>query len=296
MINLKVSELTKQLDAFKLDKLSFQIEAGTVMGFVGENGAGKTSTIQCILQLLKPDSGTIEIFGETFHIDAVHLKQNIGVVFDTPHFPLSMKVNELESMYKKFYTNWDSNYFYELLERLNVPKYTPISKMSAGTQKKVSMALALSYYPKLLLLDEPTSNLDPIVRDEILTILAEYMESGDRSMLFSSHITSDLEKIADTITLIRDGHIAFSENKDELIYQYRLFKGTIEQSLAIPKHAIYGKRDNVFGVELLVKRDEVPSSITLSDAELEHIIVMRTKELKRQEMLESAKERAGWHE
>ena len=296
MINLKVLELTKQLDTFKLDNISFQIEAGTVMGFVGENGAGKTSTINCILQLLKLDSGSIEIFGEAFHIDAIHLKQNIGVVFDSPHFPLSMKVNELDSMYKNFYTNWDSDYFYQLLSRLNVPKYTPVSKMSAGTQKKVTIALALSYHPKLLLLDEPTSHLDPMVRDEILTILSEYMEPGDRSILFSSHITSDLEKIADTITLIRDGRIAFTENKDELIYNYRMFKGTIEQSLAIPKHAIYGKRDSVFGIELLVKRDQVPTSVPLTHAELEDIIVMRAKELKRQEMLASAKERAGIHD
>lgn len=296
MINLKVFELSKQLDTFKLDKLSFQIEAGTVMGFVGENGAGKTSTINCILQLLKPDSGSIEIFEEAFHIDAIETKQQIGVVFDSIQFPLSMKVEELDTMYKSFYTNWDSGYFYRLLERLNVPKFTPVAKMSAGTQKKVTIALALSYHPKLLLLDEPTSQLDPIIRDEILTILTEYMEPGDRSILFSSHITSDIEKIADTITLLRNGRIAFTENKDELLYEYRTFKGTIEQSLAIPKHAIYGKRDSVFGVELLVKRDQVPSFIPLIRSELEDIIIMRSKELNRQEMLKSAKERADWHE
>ena len=165
--------------------------------------------------------------------------------------------------------------------------------MSAGTQKKLGIALALSYHPKLLLLDEPTSHLDPMVRDEILTILSEFMEDGERSILFSSHITSDIEKLADTITLIRDGRIEFTENKDDLTYAYRMFKGTLEQSLLIPKHAIYGKRDSVFGVELLVKRDEVPSSIPLIQAELEDIIVMRSKELKRQTMLQSAKERAG---
>lgn len=168
--------------------------------------------------------------------------------------------------------------------------------MSAGTQKKLAIALALSYSPKLLLLDEPTSQLDPIVRDEILTILSDYMEPGDRSILFSSHITTDIEKIADSIMLIREGKIEFIENKDELIYMYRLFKGSNEQSLAIPKSAVYGRRESVFGIELLVKRDEVPSSIPLSPAELEDIIVMRSKALKHQEMIASAKERAGFSE
>lgn len=294
MMNLKVSQLCKQLDTFKLDNLSFQIEAGTVMGFIGENGAGKTSTIHTILQLLKQDSGSIEIFGEPFTIDSIHLKQQIGVVFDSLHFPTSLKVKELEQMYKEFYTNWDSDYFYSLLERLNIPKHNPVDKMSAGTQKKLTIALALAYYPKLLLLDEPTSQLDPIIRDEILTILSEYMEEGDRSILFSSHITSDIEKIADTIMLIRDGKISFVENKDELLYAYRTFKGTIEQSLAIPKKAIYGRRESVFGIELLVKRDLVPPSVPLIRAELEDIIVMRSKELKRTEMVKSAKERAGF--
>ena len=293
MMNLKVNQLSKKLENFQLQNISFQIEAGTVMGFVGENGAGKTTTINCILQLIKQESGTIEIFGEPFHIDAIEHKQQIGVVFDSLHFPTSMTIKELETMYKTFYRQWDRAYFYLLLDRLNVPKHTPVHKMSAGTKKKLAIALALSYHPKLLLLDEPTSHLDPIVRDEILTILSEFMEDGERSILFSSHITSDIEKLADTITLIRDGRIEFTENKDDLTYAYRMFKGTLEQSLLIPKHAIYGKRDSVFGVELLVKRDEVPSSIPLIQAELEDIIVMRTKELKRQAMLQSAKERAG---
>ena len=293
MMNLKVHQLSKKLENFQLQNISFQIEAGTVMGFVGENGAGKTTTINCILQLIKQDSGTIEIFGEPFHIDAIEHKQQIGVVFDSLHFPTSMTIKELEAMYKTFYRQWDRAYFYQLLDRLNVPKHTPVHKMSAGTQKKLGIALALSYHPKLLLLDEPTSHLDPMVRDEILTILSEFMEDGERSILFSSHITSDIEKLADTITLIRDGRIEFTENKDDLTYAYRMFKGTLEQSLLIPKHAIYGKRDSVFGVELLVKRDEVPSSIPLIQAELEDIIVMRSKELKRQTMIQSAKERAG---
>lgn len=296
MINLQVNQLSKQLDNFQLHNISFQIEAGTVMGFIGENGAGKTSTINCILQLLKQDSGSIHIFGEPFDIDAVHLKQQIGVVFDSLHFPTTMEVKELEKLYKTFYTNWDSEYFYSLLERLNVPKYDTVKKMSAGTQKKLTIALALSYHPKLLLLDEPTSQLDPMIREEILSILTEYMEPGDRSILFSSHITSDIEKIADTITLIRDGRIAFTENKDEMMFAYRTFKGTVEQSYSIPKKAIFGKRDSVFGIELLVKREFVPPSVPLIRAELEDIIVMRSKQLKQQEMVASAKERAGIHE
>ena len=291
MINLKVSQLSKKLDSFHLQNISFHIEAGTVMGFVGGNGAGKTSTINCILQLIKPDNGQIEIFGEPFSIDSVEIKQQIGVVFDKPHFPTSLQVRDIEKMYATFYRNWDSKYFYDLLFRLNVPKTQSVNKMSAGTQKKLTIALALSYRPKLLLLDEPTSQLDPILRDEILTILTEFMEHGDRSILLSSHITSDLEKIADTITLIDDGKIAFTENKDELIHTYRTFKGTLKEAMAIPKDAVYGKRDSVFGVELLVKRDMVKPDVPLIKTDLEDIIILRTKEIQRQALLKSARER-----
>lgn len=287
MINLKVKQLSKQLDKFQLTDLNFEIEAGTVMGFVGENGAGKTSTIHCILQLLKPDSGTVEIFGEPYHVDATDVKQQIGVVFDSLHFPDTMEVKALEQLYANMYKNWDQAYFDQLLTRLNVSKTQIVKKMSAGTQKKLTIALALAYRPKLLLLDEPTSQLDAISRDEVTTILAEFMESGDQSILFSSHITSDLEKIADTITLIHDGRVAFSENKDDLLYKYHTFKGSIEQSLAIPKEAIVSKRDNVFGVEVLVKRELVPTSIPLQKPDLENVLVLFMKQLKHAQMVKN---------
>lgn len=286
-MNLKVNQLSKQLDKFQLHDITFEIEAGTVMGFVGENGAGKTSTIHCILQLLKPDSGSVEIFDKPYHVDALETKQQIGVVFDKLHFPDSMEVRELEQLYSTVYKTWDQQYFDELLIRLNVSKTQSVKKMSAGTQKKLTIALALAYRPKLLIMDEPTSQLDALVRDEVTTILAEYMESGDCSILFSSHITSDIEKIADTITLIHNGHIAFSENKDELLYQYRTFKGSIEQSLQIPKQAIVAKRDNVFGVELLVKRELVPNHIPLMKPDLENVLVMLTKQLKHEQMVKN---------
>ena len=282
MINLKVDHVSKKLDKFQLKDISFQIEAGTVMGFVGENGAGKTTTIQCILQLLKPDSGCIELFGEAFHFDAIHLKEQLGVVLNDIQLPPSYDVKDVEALYTAFYSNWNSEYFNKLLLRLNVPKYTRIDKMSTGTQKKLAIAACLSYAPKLLILDEPTSSLDPTIRDEILNILAEHMENEECSILISSHITSDLEKIADTVTFIHDGSIIFSENKDELLSTFKLFKGTLRDSIDIPKSAIYGKRESAFGVEVLVKANEVSKAIPLQPATLEELIILRTKELKRQ--------------
>lgn len=225
---IEVNHMYKKIGNFQLRDLSFNVEQGTVMGLIGQNGAGKTTTIKCILNSLKITTENISIFGKNYAEHELEIKENIRVVFDELHVPDSLTAIDLDKFYGNVYNQWDHSYFFNLLEQLDVSKYTKLKDLSRGMKMKLSLALALSHHPKLVILDEPTSGLDPIVRDGVLDILLEYMEDESHSILFSSHITSDLEKIADTITFIHKGEIVFSENKDVLLYEYGLWRGAME--------------------------------------------------------------------
>ena len=281
---IEVKDLCKKIQSFQLKNISFSVEQGTVMGLVGQNGAGKTSIINCILQLIKQDSGQIKLFNKEFHVNDIEIKQEIGVVFDTLQFPETMTGKDAASFYKSYYKKWDDLYFKQLTERLDVSIYKKIKDLSHGTKMKLAIALAMSYHPKLLILDEPTSGLDPLARDEILRILTGFMESEERAILLSSHITSDLEKIADTITVIYEGEVLLSEAKDKLMYEYGLWRGSLLDSFELPKHAILSKRESAFGVDVLVNKSLVSSAITLEIPELEDVIVMLTKAKHREEL------------
>ena len=281
---IEVKSLCKKLHSFKLENISFSVEQGTVMGLVGQNGAGKTSIINCILQLFKQDSGQVKLFDKEFNVNDIELKQEIGVVFDTLHFPDTMTGKDAASFYKSYYKKWDDSYFKQLTERLDVSIYKKIKDLSHGTKMKLSIALAMSYHPKLLILDEPTSGLDPLARDEILRIFAEFMEIEERAILLSSHITSDLEKIADTITVIYDGEVLLSETKDKLMYEYGLWRGSLFDSFELPKAAILAKRESAFGVDVLVNKSLVNATFTLEIPELEDVIVMLTKAKRSKEL------------
>ena len=277
MNTIEVKHVCKKLGDFELRDLSFHLAQGTVMGFIGQNGAGKTTTIKCLLNLLKITTGSISIFGKNHAEHELEIKENIGVVFDELHVPNSLNAIDLDKFYGNVYKRWDHIYFFNLLERLDVSKYTKVKDLSRGMKMKLSLALALSHHPKLLILDEPTSGLDPIVRDEVLDILLGFMEDESHSILFSSHITSDLEKIADTITFIHKGEIVFSESKDVLLYEYGLWKGTMEQAKEIPSQAILGKRKSAFGVELLVNRNYVNPAFTTEKPTIDDIMVFFVK-------------------
>lgn len=272
---IEVKGVSKELGKFKLKNISFQVEQGTVMGFIGQNGAGKSTTIKCLLNMLKITEGEILLFGQK-HFDA-ELKQHIGVVFDELHVPESLTSIELCNFYQDVYTNWDRTYFFELLDKLDVSRYTKVSKLSRGMKMKLGLTLALAHRPKLLILDEPTSGLDPIVRDEVLDLLLDYMENPENSILLSSHILSDLEKIADSITFIRHGEVLFSDNKDSLLYDYAIWKGTKEQAEAIPTDAIIGKRRAAFGLEMLVFRSKVSKAFELERPSIEDLMVFFVK-------------------
>ena len=223
---LKLSNVCKQYDSseFALDKVTFSLPVGTVMGFVGENGAGKTTTIGCILNALKKDKGSIEIFGKEMNDSDIYIRENIGVVYDGDNFPNYLSAKQLSNIMAGIYKQWDMTLFHKYLKKFSINSSQKISKYSKGMTMKLAIAVALSHHPNLLILDEATSGLDPVMREEILDIFLEFVENEEHSILLSSHITSDLERIADYITFIHNGRIILTETKDNLIYNYAILR------------------------------------------------------------------------
>lgn len=218
---LSVEGLQKTYADFQLKDVHLQIPAGVIMGFMGRNGAGKTTTIESIMDLIKPDRGTISILGMSMDKDEVAIKNEIGYVSDTPILNNAWTVERTINFVKQFYTHWDEAFVEKCLQDFDLSLDKRINQMSKGMKMKFSILLAIAPKPKLLLLDEPTSGLDPVIRDEILNVLLDFMEDGERSILLSSHITSDIEKIADIVVFIDQGEILLNEDKELLLERYR---------------------------------------------------------------------------
>lgn len=274
---IEIHDLHKGFEGFFLKDISFSVPQGTVMGFVGENGAGKSTTIKCMLNLLKKEYGEILLFGKDHVEHELSIKNDIGVVFDDLHVPETLNATQLDKIMRKVFQTWDSDYYFERLAQFKVPKRKKIKELSRGMRMKLSIALALAHHPKLLILDEPTSGLDPIIRDEILDLFLAFMQDETHSILFSSHITSDLEKIADYITLIHNGEILLSESKDALLYEYGIFKGNNEEVNDLPEHAIMRTRPGAFGIEALVLKNEVNEAFRLERPSIEDIMLFFVK-------------------
>ncbi|TCZ75408.1 ABC transporter ATP-binding protein [Paenibacillus albiflavus] len=250
---IEISNLTKNYSSFTLNNVSFTVPKGCIMGLIGANGAGKSTTIKLMLNITRRNEGSVKIFGQDALENEEHIKQNIGVVFDESHFHDTLKASQICKIMSNVYKEWDNELFYQYLKRFKLPVDKKVKTYSRGMKMKLSIAVALSHNPKLLILDEPTSGLDPIVRNEILDIFLEFIEDEEHSILLSSHITSDLERIADYITLINHGEVIFSESKDDLIYNYGIFKGTNHQMKEINKQDFIGIRHTQFGFEALAK-------------------------------------------
>lgn len=249
---IQIENLYKKYMDFSLDHISFSIPRGTIMGLIGENGAGKTTTINLILNEIKKDSGTIYIMGKDNVTHEKAVKDKIGVVFDECHFPDLFNAYELEQFLKRIYSSWQPEKYKEYLYKFEIPKDKIIKNYSKGMKVKLSFAVALSHCPQLLILDEATSGLDPIMRDEMLDILLDFVQEEKNSVLFSTHITSDLEKIADYITFIHKGKLIFSKPKDELIYKHGLIKCGEETFKSINKEDIIAYRKQDFNWQVLV--------------------------------------------
>lgn len=261
---IEVKNLNKQYKKFKLDNVTFNVEKGTIMGFIGENGAGKSTTIKAILNLIKKDSGVIKILGKDIIKNEKEIKENLGIVLDGNNFHENLKIKDINKIMKAIYKHWDETEFYKYLERFNIDITKKIKEFSKGMKMKLSIAIALSHKAKILILDEATAGLDPVVRDEILDIFMEFIQSEENSILMSSHITSDLEKIADYITFIHEGRIIFSENKDSLIYDRGIVKCSESDFKTIKEEdRLFYKRGS-FSYKVLVK-DKYEFSKTYPD-------------------------------
>ena len=232
---LKIQGLTKKFEGFALDKVSFRVPSGSIVGLIGENGAGKTTTINAALGLIKKDSGEIELFGENVEHLTPSIKEEIGAVFDASNFSEELPPEKLDKVLKDIYTSWDQDLFRQLLDRLEIPFSRKLKTFSKGMKMKLSLAAALSHHPKLLILDEATSGLDPVMRDDILDMFLDFVQEEDHAILVSSHITSDLEKVADYIVFIHKGKIIFSKPKDELLEDYGIIKCGDEQFKALDR-------------------------------------------------------------
>ncbi len=230
---LEIHELTKKYEGFTLDHISFQVPSGSIVGLIGENGAGKTSTINAVLGLIKKDSGEIEILGENADNLGSPIKEEIGVVFDGSNFSEELTPVKLNKVLRDVYSSWDQALFSKLLEQMEVPLSKKIKTFSKGMKMKLSIAVALAHHPRLLILDEATSGLDPVMRDDILDMFLDFVQDEEHSILVSSHITSDLEKVADYIVFIHKGKIIFAKSKDELLENYGIIKCGREQFEAL---------------------------------------------------------------
>lgn len=267
---LLIEKLSKKYENFSLEDVNFTLPKGSIMGFIGENGAGKTTTIKLILNLIRKNSGNIKVFGLDSIIDEKQIKEQIGVVLDDSYFHDNLKPRDICKIMKNIYKNWDCKLFNEYLSRFKLPMNKIVKEFSKGMKVKLSIATALSHNPKLLILDEATSGLDPIMRNEILDIFLEFVQDEEKSIFLSSHITSDLEKIADYITFIHDGKIIFSESKDDLIYNYGVLKCGISDFQKIDKSDYISYRKNQFGFEFLIK-NKSKSSKKYSDYIIDNI-------------------------
>lgn len=248
---LILENVTKHYKDFTLDNISFKVPQGSIVGLIGENGAGKSTTIHTILGLIRKDSGTISILGET-DIDAVH-KDNIGVVFDGNNYPDMLTPKQLGKVFENIYSSWDKKKYRELLDRFDLPINKKINQFSKGMKMKYAISVAFSHHSKLLILDEVTSSLDPIMRDEILDMFLDFIQDEENSIVVSSHITSDLEKVADYIVFIHKGKIVFSKPKDELLENYGILKCGASLFNEIDKKEMIAYRKQDYEWQILVE-------------------------------------------
>lgn len=272
---------TYEMSDFVLDNVSFAVPMGSVMGFVGENGAGKTTTIGCILNTLSRNSGSIQLFGKEMQDKDTELRNEIGVVYDGDNFPKYLTARQLSNIMEGIFSKWDDALFQKYLHTFHLNEKQKIGKYSKGMTMKLAIAVALSHHPKLLILDEATSGLDPIMRDEMLDVFLEFVGSDDHSILLSSHITSDLEKIADYIAFIHQGRIILTESKDNLIYKYAILRCKEKQFESLDKNDILAYRRQDYQIDVLVDNKEAAkrkyAGVVIDCATIDEIMLILVK-------------------
>jgi len=277
---LEVNNLSKVFKDFSINSISFNLPSGVIMGFVGQNGAGKTTTIRLILNMLKRNSGEIKIFGLDNINNELEIKQNLGIIFDDLFFMEMWKIKDIEDVIKGFYKSWDSRLYRQYLDKFKLSVNKKIKDLSRGMKIKLMLAAAMSHNAKLLILDEPTSGLDPVARNELMDIFKEYIADGERSILFSTHITSDLEKVADYITLIDQGRLFYSGGTRELVNNYFIVRGNPDILSVDLKNSIIGLTINQSVFAGMIKSSmlqDVPKEIVSGIPTIDEILIYISK-------------------
>ena len=270
---IELKGLKKSFPDFTLGPVDLAVPEGTILGLIGENGAGKSTTIKLMLGLLRTDGGSITILGQ----DAKKLDKNeIGVVLDEPGFPSLLNAKEIRSFLKDIYRNWDDAAWQDYMRRFELPQEKKFTEFSKGMKMKLAIAAAMSHHARLLILDEPTSGLDPVVRDEVVGILSEFTREPDHSVLLSSHIVSDLEKLCDYIAFLHKGQLLLNEEKDALYEEYGLLRCDLETLRTLDPNAIIGKKETPYGAEVILRR-EAAGNLTLSPIGIEELFVFMVK-------------------
>ena len=248
---VEIKGLTKRYDGFTLDNISFTVPKGCIMGFIGQNGAGKTTTIQSMLNIIPIDSGEIKLLGLDHIKDENAAKERMSAVFDDCPFGEVFTAEQIERVFRGLYRNWSISTYYQYVEQFQIPRKKKVGNLSKGMKTKLQIAVALSHNAELLIMDEATSGLDPIVRNEILDIFRDYLMDGTRSILMSSHITSDLEKIADCLTFIDNGKLLLTGYKDEILEKHGVIKCTRGEYKEFAPEDYISARLNDFGAEIM---------------------------------------------
>ena len=275
---IELSHISKSFGSFAIQGLNLTIPCGTICGLVGENGAGKSTTIRLLMNALSPDSGRAAVLGvDVSSPEFRAVKENIGVgrgeAFSREVLPRGRGGGVRADPSRR----WDQKQYEEFLRRFDLPEKKPFKDFSRGMKMKLAIAVAMSHHPKLLVLDEATSGLDPIVRDEVLELFNEFTREEDHSILLSSHIVSDLEKLCDYIAFIHRGRLLFCDEKDQLLETYGIFAGNAEQLESLRSEAVVGREHSGYGVRALVRRNEMPNGLELERASIEDIILFTVK-------------------
>jgi ABC-2 type transport system ATP-binding protein len=270
---IEIKGLTKSVSGFKLDNVDLTLPGGCIMGLIGENGAGKTTLIKIMLGMLKYDSGSVKVLDTDISVKEYDIRNDIGVVLDEVGFPESFKVKHINGVMKETFRNWDEKKFYDYLKKFSLPEDKKFKDLSNGMKMKMGIAVALSHDAKLLILDEATNGLDPVARDDITDIFYEFTRDEGHSVLISSHIVSDLEKLCDYIAFIHEGRVLINEEKDVLLEEYAIAQCSHEQLADIDPGAIKGKKETKYGVQLLVRRDAVPADLNMMPVTIEELFV-----------------------
>lgn len=287
---IELKGVSKDYGDFKLDDVSFSVPEGSVCGFIGQNGAGKTTTIRIILDAINRDSGEVYVFGKSMDKDSALLRENIGVVFDEMGFHDFLTARQINTIMKNVYKNWNQEKYFEYLKLFSLPTKKACGSFSRGMRMKLQIATALSHNAKLLIMDEPTSGLDPIVRNEMLQIFREYVVEEDHTILLSSHITGDLEKLADEVVFIDGGKIVLKGNKDEILEKHGILRCKKDELKNISESLLVSAETSSLGAEVLVSdrkaAEKLYPEMIIEPAELEQIMIYYVNRAKGQKTSE----------